>query len=425
MSESEKEKIAMKEKEVMEEEEEEEEDDEDYEDEDESDEDESDDEDEDEEEEEPSDISDDEVLMKHKLAAKTVDDAIKFVQGLCVPEKSILEICEAGDEFVVKRLSGLFKKKKLDKGLAFPTCISVNEIAGHFSPLPGDKTVLKEGDLVKIDIGAHIDGFVAVGAKTIVLKDGPIEGRMGDVLMATKVAADTVQKMIKVGVKNIDISPVIEKIAEEYNCHPCEGVLSRQMKRYVIDGNNVIPQRVAKEEVVEEFAFGEHEVYSIDIVMSTGAGKLRQTESRTTIFKRIVENTYPLKSRYARQVFSEVNEKTPTFPFSLRILDSKTGLFGMKEIVEHNLVEPFPILTEKEGEYVAHVKYTILVFPNKTERITCRVDPIPALTKSECKIKDPEIAQLAQMSGEGKKKKRRKGKGKGKAAVPSTEGSEE
>jgi methionine aminopeptidase len=77
------------------------------------------------------------------------------VQKLCVPEKNILEICEAGDEFVLKRLDGLFKKKKLDKGLAFPTCVSVNEVAGHFSPLPGDKTALKEGDLVKMYVNTH------------------------------------------------------------------------------------------------------------------------------------------------------------------------------------------------------------------------------------------------------------------------------
>ena len=60
--------------------------------------------------------------------------------------------------------------KKIEKGSAFPTCISVNNCVGHYSPLPAeDKIVIAEGDLVKIDLGVHVDGYVAVVAHTCFL----------------------------------------------------------------------------------------------------------------------------------------------------------------------------------------------------------------------------------------------------------------
>ena len=61
------------------------------------------------------------------------------------------------------------KDKKIEKGIAFPTCISVNEIVGHFSPLKGESRQLKAGDVAKIDMAVQIDGFIAAAAHTIII----------------------------------------------------------------------------------------------------------------------------------------------------------------------------------------------------------------------------------------------------------------
>jgi len=53
------------------------------------------------------------------------------------------------------------KSKKMERGIAFPTCISVNNIFGHYSPMGDESTLLSEGDIAKIDLGCHLDGFVA------------------------------------------------------------------------------------------------------------------------------------------------------------------------------------------------------------------------------------------------------------------------
>lgn len=73
----------------------------------------------------------------------------------CVPDKKIVDLCSLGDKFINDEVAKIYNKpnkdgQKVDKGVAFPTCISVNEIVGHFSPLSDDTSVLQEGDVVKM-----------------------------------------------------------------------------------------------------------------------------------------------------------------------------------------------------------------------------------------------------------------------------------
>jgi len=92
--------------------------------------------------------------------------------GLCVEGADISTVCGEVDDFVEEELKKVFsnkKSKKLERGIAFPCCISVNEVAGHFSPCPEDSFQLKNEDLCKIECGAHIDGYSANAAHTIVV----------------------------------------------------------------------------------------------------------------------------------------------------------------------------------------------------------------------------------------------------------------
>ena len=84
----------------------------------------------------------------------------------CKTDASVRELCMLGDKRLTEETGKAFKKdKKLTKGIAFPTCLSVNHIICHFSPLVSEPDLtLAEGDMVKIDMGAHIDGFIAVVA---------------------------------------------------------------------------------------------------------------------------------------------------------------------------------------------------------------------------------------------------------------------
>ena len=104
------------------------------------------------------------ILDKYKAAALIVNAALDKVIALSVPGADIFTVCQEGDKFMDEELKKVFtnkKSKKLERGIAFPTCISVNNVFGHFSPLSDESHLLVEGDLAKIDLGCHLDGFVA------------------------------------------------------------------------------------------------------------------------------------------------------------------------------------------------------------------------------------------------------------------------
>merc|ERR1712050_570128 len=142
-------------------------------------------------------------------------------------------------------------------------------------------------------------------------------------------------------------------------------------KKHVIDGNKCIIGLESAEEKVEEIEFEMNEVYCIDVVMSTGEGKGKETELRNTVYKRAVETSYSLKTQKARQFISEVNRRFPALPFTLRAIeDEQVARVGVVEAKRHELLDEYPVLKEKDKEFVAQFKFTVLLLPGGTKKIT-------------------------------------------------------
>jgi curved DNA binding protein len=232
-----------------------------------------------------------------------------------------------------------------------------------------------------------------------------MSGRKADVCMAAWTAAEAVQRMLKDGCSNNEITKVIAQVAEAYKCNPVEGVLSHQMKKHVIDANKTIINKATAEQQVAEAALAKNDVFAIDVVMSTGEGKPKASEDRTTVFKRNIEEKYSLKMKASRAFFSEVNTRFPTMPFTLRAGDEKQWKMGVIECVKHNLFIEYPVLYEKPEEFVAQYKFTALLLPSgNTARITG--GPPPAAT-SENSVTDPALVELLAISTDKKKQKKK------------------
>ncbi|XP_020571748.1 ERBB-3 BINDING PROTEIN 1-like [Phalaenopsis equestris] len=361
------------------------------------------------------DLTSSDVVTKYKNAAEIVNKALQLVVLECKPKAKIVDICEKGDTFIREQAGSMYKnvKKKIERGVAFPTCISVNNTVCHFSPLGNDDAVLEENDLVKIDLGCHIDGFIAVAAHTHVLQEGPVSGRAADVISAANTAAEVALRLVRPGKKNKDVTEAIQKVAAAYNCKIVEGVLSHQLKQFVIDGNKVILSVGNPDTRVDDAEFEENEVYAVDIVTTTGEGKPKLLdEKQTTIYKRAVDKNYHLKLKASRFIFSEINQKFPIMPFSARALEEKRARLGLVECVNHDLLQPYPVLHEKPGDIVAHIKFTVLLMPNGSDRITHH--PLQQLQTSKNIDNDPEIKTWLALGiktkkkGSGKKKKGKK-----------------
>jgi methionine aminopeptidase len=189
-----------------------------------------------------------------------------------------------------------------------------------------------------------------------------------------------------------------------------QGVLSHQLKKHIIDGSQTILNCETAEEKVEDVEFGMNEVYCLDLVMSTGEGKPKETELRTTVYKRALENSYTLKTQKARQFLAEVGKRFPTLPFSLRAFDETVGRVGVSEANRHELLHSYPVLQEKPSEFVAHFKYTVLLLPGGTKKITGVDFTQAAALPTAGPVKDEEVLKLLMTSAKPKKNKKKKAK---------------
>lgn len=362
-------------------------------------------------------IADDLVVTKYKMGADIANQALKVLIEAAKPGVSVLSLCEKGDAFITAETGKVFKKEKeIKKGIAFPTCVSVNNCVCHFSPLKSDPDyTLKDGDLVKIDLGVHVDGFISNIAHSFVVgatKDAPVTGRKADVIKAAHLCAEAALRLVKPGNQNTQLTEAWNKIAQSFKCMAVEGMLSHQLKQHTIDGEKTIIQNPTDQQRKdhEKAEFEVHEVYAVDVLISTGEGKARDSGQRTTVYKRDPSKQYGLKMKTSRVFFSEVERRFDTMPFTLRAFeDESKARLGVVECAKHELLQPFSVLHEKEGEYVAQFKFTVLLMANGPLRITSGLFD-PELFKSEHEVQDPELKALLQSSASRKAQKKKKKK---------------
>jgi curved DNA binding protein len=281
------------------------------------------------------------------------------------------------------------------------------------------QAALKVGDIVKIDLGCHIDGYIAVAAHTLVVKESgdaeapPVDEELGNVAVAAYNAMLVAAATIAAGAKNSDVTLAIDRVAKAYGVTPISSVRMHQMKRYVLDGVKEVALKEPspedpEEEKVPPCTFEQAEVYAVDVAMSTGDGRARPGELRTTVFKRNVEKQYLLKVKASRQVLAEVDKKFPTLPFTLRHLsDVRTARLGINECIAHGLLTPYPSLHEY-GK-VAHFKCTVLLLPSGTARVTGLSLPSYFSTNKEADDETKKILeQIAEVEAKKAAKKLKK-----------------
>lgn len=236
-------------------------------------------------------------------------------------------------------------------------------------------------------------------------------------MAAAYLMGEVCQRMIKPGNKNTQVTEALSKICKAYDVNMLQGILMHQMKRFVIDGNKVILTCNHETDRVDECTFEPNEVYQVDIALTKGDGKTRAVGTRTTVFRRNVEETYLLKMKAARSVISEIDTRFPVFPFSSRYvlrkdvrnraLDDKTARMGIMECVNHNLLEEYPVIYTRDGSVAVHYKFTVLLVPNGTDRITGNMIDMAAYP-SEKKCEDEEILNVMKYAAIRKSRKSKK-----------------
>ncbi|TPX69261.1 hypothetical protein SpCBS45565_g02537 [Spizellomyces sp. 'palustris'] len=327
-------------------------------------------------------LSDPNVVTKYRTAADIANNVMRQILVACQTGRRVVDLCRLGDSLISEATGKIFKKGNLERGSAYPTCVCLNEVVQNFSALEDDGTVLKDGDVVKINLGVHIDGYISSLAHTTIINptpQQPITGRSADVVCAAHYAAQVALRLLHPGTTSSDITTAISRVASAFNCSPVAGTSSHQIKRFILEAGPEIPNATDDETQAEEFEITEGEAYTIDVVLSTSAGPYREPDPRPLILQRDVNTTYALKLKSSRAAYSESAKRYGVFPFATRELfgvDPKFRL-GVQECVAHGVLRPRLVGVVAGSERVARFAFTVLVMSSGPLIITAGDLPMP------------------------------------------------
>lgn len=356
------------------------------------------------------------VLTKYKEAGKICNGAIKKVMEITKPGMRVGELCMYCDEYIIEETRKVYNKKSgMKKGIAFPCAISVNNYVGHFSPSTKDPANIRPMDMLKIECGAHIDGYIAVAAVTFKITETgttlEFDGVTGNVLVATRQCVEACLRLLKPGTMGSQLREMVHKLAHTYGCEPIMGVCSHTIGRYNLDGSKIIVWKdTSPEKQADDCAIEENDIFVIDIVLSSGEGKPMEVEAKTNIYMKQPGQQINLKSKAARALISEVSKNHADFPFAIRNLQNAEAnlpaiRLGINE--SQSLLIPYPVLCVNPNEIVGHAKLVIAV--TKAGPIVISGMQLNAEdVKSETKIEDEELLKLLATSVRKRKNNKKK-----------------
>ena len=286
-----------------------------------------------------------------KKAGSIAHQALVYGASLIKVGAKISDVSDA----IENRIKGL-------KGeLAFPVNISLNEAAAHQVPFAIDDRVFTNNDLVKLDVGVHINGAIGDNAMTIDLTK-----KHEKLVKASIEARDEAIKIMKPGVKTSEIGKVIEKIITKHGFKPVRNLSGHEIKEYEIHAGLTIPNyddgSVTK--------LKEGMIVAVEPFATDGEG-LIQESSNAEIF--VLLQKRPVRSLITREALKLLEERK-TLPSSTRWLAKKTSAikatFALKEMNQLDMLHLYPPLVEIKKGMVSQSEHTILITKEGNEILT-------------------------------------------------------
>ncbi|NJE84706.1 type II methionyl aminopeptidase [Thermococcus sp. CX2] len=269
-------------------------------------------------------------------------------------KKEVIDLIKPGArlydiaEFIEKRIVELGGKP------AFPCNLSINEIAAHYTPYKGDETVLKEGDYLKVDIGVHVDGYIADTALTV--RVGMEED---DLMAAAKEALENAISVIRAGVKISEIGKAIEETIRGYGFNPIVNLSGHKIERYKLHAGISIPNVYRP---ADSYELKEGDVIAIEPFATTGAGQVIEVPP-ALIFVYLRDR--PVRMIQARRLLMHIKREYNTLPFAYRWLqgfmsDNQLKL-ALAQLDRVGAIYSYPILREVRGGLVTQFEHTVIV----------------------------------------------------------------
>lgn len=267
------------------------------------------------------------------------------MRGFVREGMSIIQICERAEALI---------RKKGGKP-AFPCNVSVNEITAHYTSPPGDERKIPEKSIVKVDIGAHVDGYVADTAVTVCFNPEHIS------------LVETAEQALKTAIANIRpnmpasrVGASIEKAVKSRGFKPISNLTGHSMGRYLIHAGTSIPN-------VSQMSFSKinlGEVYAVEpfVTLPDAAGRVEDTEE-VTIFRLLKPKS--VKSWHAKKLLRYIESNFRTLPFAQRwlkgVVPKEHYHAAFRELLASKAVMGYPVFVEASRRPVAQAEHTVLV----------------------------------------------------------------
>jgi methionyl aminopeptidase len=290
-------------------------------------------------------------LKAGKIAAEVRETARKkYHVGL-----TLLEICESVEEHI----------RSLNAEPAFPVNTSLNEIAAHYTAEPSDATLVKEGDVLKIDIGVHVDGYIADTAVTV-----SYDPQYEAVVATAEMALAEAVRIARANTKASDIGRIIETTITKFGFKPIQNLSGHSLQQYTIHAGKSIPNIWTRG---SSLSLLENEAYAIEPFITTRDGQGIVYEGKTkNIFG--ITSRKPVRNREVDDLLDLIWSRYRTLPFALRWLTDKYDEKDLRRLadvlVRKKNVHAYPILVEGHSKIVVQAEHTLIPTESSVNIIT-------------------------------------------------------
>jgi len=257
---------------------------------------------------------------------------------------TLAEICEYVESEIIKR----------GAKCAFPVNTSLNEVAAHYTAEPNDPKTVSDSDLVKIDLGAQINGYIADTAVTV-----NYDSQYDSLVQAAENALEAAMSMIKSGVKSKDVGRKIQNTIMDMGFKPIANLSGHSLDQYTIHAGKTVPNTWT----IGSFTFSENEAFACEPFVTTreGLGYVRNGK---------IKNIFALVSRKktkdedANKLLEYIWTNFNMLPFALRWIlkewEEKEARKLLEFLEKKKVVHSYPILVEANGEPVAQAEHTFI-----------------------------------------------------------------
>lgn len=285
------------------------------------------------------------ILEKYREAGRILKIVRAEAADMIRVGNSLLEVAE----FVEK------KTIELGGRPAFPCNISRNQEAAHATPKAGNKGVFGK-DMVKLDLGVHVDGYIADSAITVDLSGN------SDIVKASEEALAAAIDFMKPGVSTGEIGAVIEESIRSYGLNPITNLSGHGLSQYEAHDDPTVPNKRVEGGVI----LREGDVFALEPFATDGTGLVHEG-SWSEIYS--VVKKKPVRMPVVRNVLKQA-EEYKELPFAKRWLNSEKLDFSLIQLEKAGVIHSYPVLIEKAGGLVSQAEHTVIITQDGCEVTT-------------------------------------------------------